>query len=249
MGASTGQSLIVASCDLANTGMPVGAVLAMALTLVLGGAVALVVFGLFGVRQRRGGRGSGGGSRRVRAGGALVLLLVVASVLGAAEGGGTAAQAAPSAAASAASAAASASAGAAADGCPGGNGGGGSADGGNAGVAENSLTIVQTSVNTGIVPGGAPTTLVGTITNHGTASVYITTVTVSIESVTKAPGAVRGACDASDYLLRDAAMPVGLTLAPEQTAEFSGASLAFSDKGSNQDACKSAALALHYRSS
>ncbi|MDF2444095.1 MAG: hypothetical protein JWR01_2298 [Subtercola sp.] len=171
-------------------------------------------------------------NRRARAGGALVLLLVVGGVLGVA-GGGEPAQAAPVAAAAAPS-----------DDCPDGSGGG--ADGGG---AENSLTIIQTSVNTGIRPGGAATTLAGTITNHGTASAYIARVTVSIETVTKAPGAVEGACDTSDYVLQDAAMPVGRTLAPEEAAGFGGASIGFSDKGTNQDACKNATLQLRYVSS
>ncbi|RFA07880.1 hypothetical protein B7R54_00615 [Subtercola boreus] len=209
-----------ASCELSNTGLPVAAFVIVGLIFLLAGVAAFVVFGARG--------------RRARAGGALVLLLVVAGTLGVAGG-------APSAQAASVGAAVTT-----ADDCP---DGGGASGGGGGGGADNTLTIIQTSVNTGIVPGSTPTTLAGTITNYGTASAPITTVTVSIESVSKAPGAVDGPCDASDYVLRDAAMPVGRTLAPEEAAGFSGASIGFSEKGTNQDACKSATLHLLYVSS
>jgi hypothetical protein len=217
-----------ASCDLASTGMPVGALLAIWIALVLAGAAACVVL--------RGRGESGRGVRRGRAGGALVLLLVLAGVLGAVGGSVQGATAAPAHALTSAE-------------CELRGSGSGSADGGGVGGPQNSLTIIQTSVNTGIVPGAPATPLAGTITNHGSTSMQIAAVTVAIDRVAKVPGAAEGVCDASDYLLQDAVMPVGVTLAPGQAAAFSGASIAFSLKGTNQDACKSATLTLRYTSS
>ncbi|RFA17322.1 hypothetical protein B7R21_00875 [Subtercola boreus] len=218
-----------AACELSNTGLPVAAFVVVGLVCLLAGAAVFVVLGAR--------------NRRARTGGALVLLLLVGGVLGVVGGAPSAQAAAVTVVVSAAGATAPAS-----DDCPDGSGGGGGRGGGGSG-ADNTLTIIQTSVNSGIAPGGAPTTLVGTITNHGTASARISVVTVSIERVTKASGATEGACDASDYVLRDAAMPVGRTLEPEETAGFSGASIGFSEKGTNQDACKGAILHLTYVSS
>jgi len=44
-------------------------------------------------------------------------------------------------------------------------------------------------------------------------------------------------------------MPVGVTIAPGASADFTGASISFNDKSVNQDACQSATVELHYLSS
>ncbi|WP_375386417.1 hypothetical protein [uncultured Microbacterium sp.] len=184
--------------------------------------VALVLLGLGAVLLV--GRG-----HRAKAGRTLILVILFAAVV-AGTGGTVAAQAASGSAVEAAQA------------CPPDQqGGGGDADGG--------LTIIQTSVNTGIKPGAAPTMLAGEITNHGTTSTFVAEVTVSIDSVTKAPDAVEGQCDAADYVLTYASMPVARTLDPEGSVQFSGAQLSLSDTAANQDACKYATVHLRYVSS
>lgn len=108
------------------------------------------------------------------------------------------------------------------------------------------LTIIQTSTMAGLAPGVAPAVISGTITNRGSASTYVAAVTVTITGVT---AATVGTCDTSDYLLLDKAMPVGRTLRPGESANFTGARIGFYDKAVNQDACQRAVIHLRYVSS
>ncbi|WP_143230026.1 hypothetical protein [Actinophytocola xanthii] len=111
------------------------------------------------------------------------------------------------------------------------------------------LELSQTSVLSGLAPGVAPAPITGNVENTGTEPVVVTAVTVSITSVVKAADAVAGTCDDSDYLLVAPRMPVGKTLKAGETAEFSGAALGFTDKSTNQDACKGARVDLRYTAS
>ena len=111
------------------------------------------------------------------------------------------------------------------------------------------LTIIQTSTITGLAPGVTPAAITGTITNSGATSVVVAAVTVRIAAVTKAAGAAAGTCDASDYILLDADMPVGRTLAPGESIGFAGALIGFNDTTVNQDSCRRAVVALSYVSS
>lgn len=110
----------------------------------------------------------------------------------------------------------------------------------------NSLTIVQTSVMVGLAPGIAPVAITGRVINNGADSTFIDAVEVEITGVITDPGATPGACDASDYVLLDTRMRVGRTLGPGGFTEFTGASIGFSNKSTNQDSCKNATLALLY---
>lgn len=113
------------------------------------------------------------------------------------------------------------------------------------------VTIEQTTTITNLAPGVAPQTLSGTFTNPNTGPVYITSVTVSIGSVTKAAGAPAGTCDATDYTIAGATMPVGAEI-PSGTAQgaWTGATIAFNNKATtNQDACKGATVNLTYAAS
>lgn len=102
---------------------------------------------------------------------------------------------------------------------------------------------------TGMAPGIAPVAITGIVTNDGTGSTFVAAVTVSIASVTKNPAAGPGTCDASDYVLLGVAMPVGLTLAQGESADFTGAQIGFNDTTTNQDACRGSVVNLHYVSS
>ena len=109
----------------------------------------------------------------------------------------------------------------------------------------NSLTIIQTSVNTGLSPTQAPSAITGRVTNNGPDETYITAVTVSINSVTKSPTAMPGTCDASDYVILDPRMPVNAQLTGNGGfAEFAGARIGFHNKAGNQDQCKDAEVEL-----
>ena len=108
------------------------------------------------------------------------------------------------------------------------------------------ITAVQTSVISGLQPGGAAQTLSGNFTNGNTSPVYVSSVTASISSVT-VNGEVAVGCDATDYTIANAAMTVG-TEVPAGTAKgaWTGATITFNNKATNQDACKGATVNLAY---
>jgi len=113
------------------------------------------------------------------------------------------------------------------------------------------IVVAQTTGASNLAPGHAAETLSGTVTNPAASAnkFYVTQVVASIKSVTKDPNAVAGTCDASDYTLSNATMAVGSDLAPGASANFSGATLAFNDKASNQDQCKGATVTITYTAS
>ncbi len=110
------------------------------------------------------------------------------------------------------------------------------------------LTAVQTSTVTGMRPGDTAQALSGNFNNPNSSPVYVSTVTVSIASVTKAAGAPAGTCDASDYSLSTSTMTVNAEV-PTGNAQgtWSGATIKFNNKATvNQDACKGATVNLAY---
>jgi hypothetical protein len=112
----------------------------------------------------------------------------------------------------------------------------------------NSLTVNQTAAPTNLAPGVAAGAINATVTNGGTTKTQVNQVVVSIQSVAKAVGAPAGTCDATDYTLSGATMTNGAgEVNPSATSgTFSGATLAFNNKATNQDACKGATVNLHY---
>ena len=127
----------------------------------------------------------------------------------------------------------------------------GGTGGGNAKAADSvsNVTVNQTTVLTAMFPGDVAQTISGNFTNTNAAPTYVTTVTASIASVTKAGGAVAGVCDSTDFTLGTpvvtvaALIPVG---SPETTVTWTGPTLHFNNKDANQDQCKGATVALTY---
>lgn len=115
------------------------------------------------------------------------------------------------------------------------------------GTVTGTITAVQTSTITNLRPGGAAQTLSGNFTNTDTSPIHVTSVTASISGVTKAVGAVSGTCDASDYTLTGAVMPVNANV-NSGTAQgaWTGATLQFNNKATNQDQCQGATVAIAY---
>jgi hypothetical protein len=109
------------------------------------------------------------------------------------------------------------------------------------------ITVNQNTVLQAMYPGDSAQTISGDFTNGNAGPVYVGTVTASIDSVTKAPGAVAGTCDATDYTLAGAAMTVNAEV-PSGTdvGAWTGATLKFNNKATNQDACKGATVNLAY---
>lgn len=114
------------------------------------------------------------------------------------------------------------------------------------------LTINQTSTVEDLRPGGAAQTLSGDFDNPtGNGPVFVTTVTASIGTVTKAVGAPSGTCTADDYTLADAAMDVGEQV-PEGDSQgaWAGATIQFNNSATvNQDGCQGATVQILYESS
>jgi hypothetical protein len=115
------------------------------------------------------------------------------------------------------------------------------------GSGVSNITAVQTSTVSGMAPGDSAQTLSGNFNNTNSGPVYVATVTASIGSVTKASGAPAGTCDATDYTLANAVMTVNSEV-PAGTAQgsWSGATIKFNNKATNQDACKGATVNLAY---
>jgi hypothetical protein len=109
------------------------------------------------------------------------------------------------------------------------------------------LTVNQTTSLTPMYPGDSAQVISGTFDNSNAGPTYVTTVTVSISSVTKAGGAPAGTCDATDFTLAGATATVNASV-PVGTSQgaWTGPSLKFNNKVSNQDACKGATVHLAY---
>lgn len=124
---------------------------------------------------------------------------------------------------------------------------GGSGAGSGAASDVAALTVNQTKVLSPMFPGDSAQTLNGTFNNPNSGSAYVTTVTASIASVVKAAGAPTGTCDASDFTLANATMTVNQDVpAGSNQGTWSGATIKFNNKGSNQNACKNATVNLGY---
>lgn len=109
------------------------------------------------------------------------------------------------------------------------------------------LTVNQTTVLTPMYPGDSAQTISGNFNNNNSGPVYVSTVTASIASVTKAAGAPAGTCDATDYTLANATMTVNASVpAGSGQGSWTGATIKFNNKGTAQDACKGATVNLSY---
>jgi hypothetical protein len=111
-----------------------------------------------------------------------------------------------------------------------------------------SLLVSETTPVSNMFPGDAAQGLSGTVKNTAANSAYVAKVVASISGVTQAVGAV-GTCDATDYTLATPTMLIGQDLTAGQTVAFSGASIKFNNKPSNQDGCKGATVNLLYTAS
>ncbi|MCW3013785.1 MAG: hypothetical protein JWO02_877 [Solirubrobacterales bacterium] len=124
---------------------------------------------------------------------------------------------------------------------------GGSGTGSAAAGTTSALTVNQTTNLTAMYPGDSAQTITGTFDNPNSGPAYVATVTASISSVTKAAGAPAGTCDATDFTLANAAMTVGAEVPTGNgKGTWTGATLKFNNKASNQDGCKLATVNLAY---
>jgi hypothetical protein len=111
-------------------------------------------------------------------------------------------------------------------------------------TATSNLLVTQTSAPTDLAPGVAAEGISVDVQNNATNNATVAQVIVSIASVTPV-GA--GVCDKSDYDLSNATMTNGAAdLAHGAVAHFSGATLGFHNKATNQDGCQGATVNLSY---
>jgi hypothetical protein len=108
------------------------------------------------------------------------------------------------------------------------------------------LTVVQTSAITDLAPGVPATLISGMSTNTGPDGVFVEMVVVRVESVTKAPDAAAGSCTAANYVILNPQMPVNKTVPSHGSTQFTGATIGFYNRVTNQDACKGATVHLKY---
>jgi len=117
-----------------------------------------------------------------------------------------------------------------------------------AAAGTSAVVVNQTTVLTAMYPGDTAQTISGNFNNPNAGPVYVTTVTASITSVTKAVGAPSGTCDSGDFTLAGATMTVNAEIpAGNAKGAWTGATIKFNDKAAvNQDACKGATVNLGY---
>jgi hypothetical protein len=115
------------------------------------------------------------------------------------------------------------------------------------GTGTSAVTAVQTSTVSAMQPGDTAQALSGNFNNPNSGPVYVTSVTASIASVTKAVGAPAGTCDATDYTLASPVMTVGAeVVAGNAKGAWTGATIKFNNKVTSQDQCKGATVNLAY---
>jgi hypothetical protein len=126
---------------------------------------------------------------------------------------------------------------------------GGSGNTGTASVGSNgTIAVDQLSPINGLRPGGPAQVLSGDFDNMNENPIYVTSLTATVQSVTKATGAAAGTCDATDFTITGGVMSLGIEIPVGAEAAFwSGATIQFKDKvGVNQDACKGATVVINY---
>jgi hypothetical protein len=115
------------------------------------------------------------------------------------------------------------------------------------------LTVTDTSALAAMYPGDTAQNLSGTIKNNAGNSVKITSVTPTVTVVKDPSNTAAGTCDDTDFTIAGTSPMTSFTglsasneLASGSTASFSGATIKFNNKTTNQDACKGAAVTVHY---
>jgi len=103
------------------------------------------------------------------------------------------------------------------------------------------LVVNQTSVVTGLVPGGTPVLLAGTIDNPNTGEVKAGLVTASVTATS-----ITG-CDKTWFAIAGAATPTTQAVLPGNAkGNWSGLTVALNNNAVNQDLCKGASITITY---
>jgi len=113
-----------------------------------------------------------------------------------------------------------------------------------AGADANAVTVNQTSLVTGLVPGGAPVALSGNFDNANSGSVHVASVSATVVDTTNS------GCTAADFAIAGTST-VSAEIPPGTgTGSWSGLTVRMLDRtGVNQDACKGVTVHLSYATS
>lgn len=104
-----------------------------------------------------------------------------------------------------------------------------------------SITVNQTSTVSGLAPGLAAQALSGNFDNPNSGPVYVASVTAVVSSTDKV------GCGATDYTIAGTATVAASVAAGTAVGSWSGLTIQFNNKaGTNQDACKGAAVTITY---
>ncbi len=105
------------------------------------------------------------------------------------------------------------------------------------------VTVNQTTTVAGLAPGLAAQSLSGNFDNPNAGPVYIAAVTAVVTGTDKA------GCTATDYTIAGTATVGAQVAAGSGVGSWSGLTIQFNNKGTNQDACKGAVVAIAYTAS
>jgi hypothetical protein len=110
-----------------------------------------------------------------------------------------------------------------------------------AGSAATPIVVNQLTSVSGVAPGVAPIALSGNFNNPNTGNVYVANVTATVTGSDKA-----SACDATNFVIAGASTPK-LDLPPGNgVGSWTGLTIAFNNKSTNQDGCKGAVATIAY---
>jgi len=104
-----------------------------------------------------------------------------------------------------------------------------------------SVTVNQTSTVTALAPGLSAQALSGNFDNPNSGPVYVTAVTAVVSGTDKV------GCGATDYTIAGTASVAAQVASGTAVGSWSGLTIQFNNKaGTNQDACKNAAVTITY---
>ena len=103
------------------------------------------------------------------------------------------------------------------------------------------ITVNQTSIVTGLYPGGPAQSIAGNFTNSNAGAVYVAAVTAAL-------GALPTGCVAADFTIAGTA-PVNANVASGTGGSWTGLTIAMNNTLINQDACKTKTIPLVLTSS
>jgi hypothetical protein len=107
------------------------------------------------------------------------------------------------------------------------------------------VTVNQTSVVTGLYPGGPAQPISGDFTNGNDSPVRVTSVTVTFGSIEGSPAG----CSSADYQINNATATVNAQIpSGDPVGAWSGPSIQMLNSGSNQNGCKNATINLSFSS-